>query len=117
MDPEAKNSWGKNQTLKDYNNADNFFQNGVTAINSVSFMNGSEKMQTYFSYANTTAKGIVEKNKMQKHNLNFRETANFFNDYLKLDANVNLMTQTIKLSYLRWLLYESVGRSLRFPER
>ena len=96
MDPEAKNSWGKNQTLKDYNNADNFFQNGVTAINSVSFMNGSEKMQTYFSYANTTAKGIVEKNKMQKHNLNFRETANFFNDYLKLDANVNLMTQTIK---------------------
>ena len=33
---------------------------------------------------------------MQKHNLNFRETANFFNDYLKLDANVNLMTQPIK---------------------
>ena len=96
MDPEAKNGWGKKATLKDYDNADNFFQNGVTAINSVSFMNGSEKMQTYFSYANTTAKGIVEKNKMQKHNLNFRETANFFNDYLKLDANVNLMTQTIK---------------------
>ena len=54
-------------------------------------MNGSEKMQTYFSYANTTAKGIVEKNKMQKHNLNFRETANFFNDYLKLYSIVNLI--------------------------
>ena len=53
-------------------------------------------MQTYFSYANTTAKGIVEHNKMQKHNLNFRETASFFDDYLKLDANVNLLSQSIK---------------------
>ena len=96
MDPTNKNGWGEKKALKDYDNAGDFFQNGVTAINSVSFMTGSEKMQTYFSYANTTAKGIVEKNKMQKHNLNFRETANFFNDYLKLDANVNLMTQTIK---------------------
>lgn len=96
MDPTDKKSWGEKKALKDYDNAGDFFQNGVTAINSVSFMTGSDKMQTYFSYANTTAKGIVEKNKMQKHNLNFRETANFFNDYLKLDANVNLMTQTIK---------------------
>lgn len=96
MEPESKNSWGKKQALQDYNNADNFFQTGVTAINSVSFTNGNEKMQTYFSYANTSARGVIEKNKMQKHNINFRETANFFNDYLKLDANVNLMTQSIK---------------------
>ncbi len=96
MDPEAKNSWGEAKQLKDYNNVDHFFQNGLTAINSVSLTNGNEKLQTYFSYANTTAKGIIEKNKMQKHNLNFRETANFFNDYLKLDANATLMTQTIK---------------------
>lgn len=53
-------------------------------------------MQTYFSYANTSASGIVEKNKLQKHNLNFRETAQFFDDRLNIDANVNLMTQSIK---------------------
>ena len=93
----GETSWGaENASMKAYDNVGDYFSNGVTATNSLSVTAGKEKMQTYFSYANTTAKGIVEKNKMQKHNLNFRETANFFNDYLKLDANVNLMTQTIK---------------------
>lgn len=96
MDPETKTSWGAKGNLNKYDNAKDFFQNGVTAINSLSFTSGNDAMQTYFSYANTTGKGIVEKNKMQKHNLNFRETASFFQDYLKLDANVNLMQQTIK---------------------
>lgn len=96
MDSETKTSWGTKADLSDYNNVDDFFRNGLTAINSLSFTTGNEKMQTYFSYANTSAKGIVENNKMQKHNLNFRETARFFDDYLKLDANVNLMTQSIK---------------------
>lgn len=55
-------------------------------------------MQTYFSYANTTAKGIIDSNKLQKHNLTFRETASLFNDRLKLDGNATLMTQKIKNS-------------------
>ena len=91
-------SWGDKASLTDYKNTDNFFGNGVTAINSVSLMGGNDKAQTYFSYANTTAKGIIDSNKLQKHNLSFRETASFFNDYLKLDGNANLMTQTIKNS-------------------
>ena len=70
----------------------------MTAINTISFMAGNEKTQAYFSYANTTAKGIIDSNKLQKHNLTFRETASFFNDRLKLDGNATLMTQTIKNS-------------------
>ena len=70
----------------------------MTAINSVSVMTGNEKLQTYFSYANTTAKGIVDSNKLRKHNLTLRESASLFNDRLKLDANANLMVQTIKNS-------------------
>ena len=84
--------------MKDYDNAGNWFSNGVTAINSVSVMTGNEKLQTYFSYANTTAKGIVDSNKLRKHNLTLRESASLFNDRLKLDANANLMVQTIKNS-------------------
>lgn len=49
-------------------------------------------------YANTTAKGIVDSNKLRKHNLTLRESASLFNDRLKLDANANLMVQTIKNS-------------------
>ena len=90
-------SWGtEDKNLKAYNNVDDYFSNGVTATNSLSIMTGKEKMQTYFSYANTTAKGIVDVNKLQKHNITFRETASLFNDRLTLDANVNLMTQKIK---------------------
>ena len=91
-------SWGEKGNLIDYKNVDNFFSNGVTAINTISFMAGNEKTQAYFSYANTTAKGIIDSNKLQKHNLTFRETASFFNDRLKLDGNATLMTQTIKNS-------------------
>ena len=63
-------SWGTvpenaNSTpIKAYDNVGDYFSNGVTATNSLSIMTGKEKMQTYFSYANTTAKGIVDVNKL-----------------------------------------------------
>ena len=66
-------SWGtEDKNLKAYNNVDDYFSNGVTATNSLSIMTGKEKMQTYFSYANTTAKGIVDVNMLQKDNITFR---------------------------------------------
>lgn len=95
---KAGSSWGEKGDVKDYDNAGNWFSNGITAINSISIMTGNEKLQTYFSYANTTAKGIVDSNKLNKHNLTLRESTTLFNDRLKLDANANLMVQTIKNS-------------------
>lgn len=96
MNRETETSWGSKARIPVYDNTGDFFQNGVTAINSLSLTTGNEKMQTYFSYANTSARGTIEHNKVRRHNLNFRETAGFFDDYLKLDANINLLTQTIK---------------------
>lgn len=96
MNRETETSWGSKARIPVYDNTGGFFQNGVTAINSLSLTTGNEKMQTYFSYANTSARGTIEHNKVRRHNLNFRETAGFFDDYLKLDANINLLTQTIK---------------------
>ena len=93
----GETSWGaENASMKAYDNVGDYFSNGVTATNSLSITAGKEKMQTYFSYANTTASGIVDVNKLQKHNITFRETASLFNERLTLDANVNLMTQKIK---------------------
>ena len=79
--PEFQNSYNskwKKADLKDHDNVDDFFGTGVTAINSISLSTGNAKAQTYFSYANTTAKGIIEKNKLERHNLTFRETGKFF---------------------------------------
>lgn len=73
-----------------------FFRTGVTTINSLALSAGSEGMQTYFSYANTYGKGIIESGSLNKHNFNFRETANFFDNRLQVDANVNLMFQDVK---------------------
>lgn len=85
-------SWGsKINGSPDY--ADEFFNTGVTTINSLSLSMGSQAMQTYFSYANTTGKGVVENNRLMRHNFNFRETANFLNNKLTIDANINGMYQ------------------------
>lgn len=73
-----------------------FFRTGVTTINSLALSAGSEGMQTYFSYANTHGKGIIDNGSLNKHNFNFRETANFFNNRLLVDANINLMFQDVK---------------------
>ena len=89
-------SWGTQGNLKKYDNAGDFFQNGLTSINSISLSRGNRDMRTYFSYANTSGKGIVNDNHLTKDNLNFRETANLFSNRLNLDANVNLMQQSLK---------------------
>ncbi|MDR2947717.1 MAG: SusC/RagA family TonB-linked outer membrane protein [Prevotella sp.] len=89
-------NWGEKLSGGGHNNVKDFFNTGTTFTNSIALSTGSEKMQTYFSYANTSGHGIVPNNSMMKHNLNFRETAKFFDDRLSLDANVNLMNQTIK---------------------
>ncbi|MDR0977327.1 MAG: TonB-dependent receptor [Prevotellaceae bacterium] len=88
-------SWGDKGSIQDYKNLDDFFGNGVTAINSLTVQTGKEKSQTYFSYANTIGKGIVDVNKLYKHNLTLRQTTTLFNDRLTLDANVNLISQTV----------------------
>lgn len=89
-------NWGEKLSDGGHDNAKDFFNTGTTFTNSVSFSSGTEKMQSYFSYANTLGRGIIPGNSMTKHNLNFRETATFFDDRLSLDANVNLMNQTVK---------------------
>lgn len=89
-------SWGKKEFLPRNNRLKDFFRTGLTSISSLSISYGNENLQTYFSYANTTGRGIVDKNKLTKHNINLRETAALFNKRLKLDGNVNVMKQVVK---------------------
>ncbi|CAH0317881.1 TonB-dependent receptor SusC [Pedobacter sp. Bi27] len=93
----TRDSWGPaiNNTT---DNLDQFFQTGTNATNSVNFSGGSEIAQTYFSYANTYASGIQEGNKLNRHNINLRETAKFLNNKLTVDGNVNYINQRINNS-------------------
>jgi TonB-linked SusC/RagA family outer membrane protein len=87
-------SWGTKDGKAGHDPKD-FFNTGVTTINSISVSSGKEKMQTYFSYANTHANGIIDENKLNKHNFNFRETADLFDGLISLDGSVNLINQTV----------------------
>ena len=89
-------SGGEKESLEVHDNLNDFFRTGLTSMTSVSVSHGNENLQTYFSYANTTGRGIIEGNKLKKHNINLRETAAMFNKRLKLDGNVNVMKQTVE---------------------
>ena len=93
---DVVDSWGEKAYLPISNELNDFFRTGLTSITSVSVNYGNEKIQTYFSYANTTGRGIVDKNQLTKHNINLRETAVMVNQRLKLDGNVNVMRQIVK---------------------
>jgi len=76
-------------------NVSDFFQTGFTTINAVTLSSGNDRLQNYFSYANSSANGVIEGNKLMKHNFNFRESAQLFNNKFTIDANVNLLNQKI----------------------
>lgn len=87
-------SWGAKTTGLS-NDAKSFFNTGYTAINSIALTSGNAKVQTYFSYANTLAEGVIPQNKLIKNNVTLRETAKFLNDKIDISASINLSDQRI----------------------
>ncbi|SHN34933.1 SusC/RagA family TonB-linked outer membrane protein [Mucilaginibacter sp. OK098] len=73
-----------------------FFQTGNNFTNAISLTGGNEIAQTYFSYANTDARGVEPGNKLSRNNINFHETAKF--GKLSVDGNANYITQQINNS-------------------
>ncbi len=86
-------SWGAKGSFNDH--VSDFFQNGSNFINSVSVGGGTDIAQSYFSYSNTSAKGVVPSNTLGRHNFNFNQTASFFDKKLNLKANVNFIKQDV----------------------
>ncbi|MBP2833003.1 TonB-dependent receptor [Aquimarina sp. U1-2] len=84
---------------------DSFLNNGTTAINAISVSGGTEHAQTYFSYANTFAEGVIPTHNVKRHTLNLRETAKLLNDRLTVDASVLLSTQSIRNKPISGLYY------------
>lgn len=91
-------SWGEPISGESHDNLDDFFQNGTNWTNSISFSAGSEKAQTYISYANTSARGVEPGNKLSRNNFNLRETGHFLDDKLTVDGNVMFVNQKINNS-------------------
>ncbi len=86
--PKVSGAWDKTGFIKD------FFQTGLTEINTLSVSTGTEKNQTYISYGNTTAKGIYPNSKFGKHNITLRSTSKLW-DAVTLDASVQYIYQDV----------------------
>ena len=73
-----------------------FYRVGSNFNNSVALSGGTKVAQTYFSYGNTTANGIVDTNKFMRHNISLRQSFSFFKDKLKIDISANYINQKTK---------------------
>jgi TonB-linked SusC/RagA family outer membrane protein len=93
-DTSSLNSYGAAQAGGTPNlNPASFFNTGVSTINSMTFSTGTEKNQTYISYANTHADGIEPGNVFDRNNITFRNTAKFLDNKMTLDVNGSYIFQ------------------------
>lgn len=74
------------------NNMSDFFSTGQTYNNSVSLSGGTAATSSYFSYGNTTQKGLIENNRFTRHNLLLKESFKLFDDRVKLDFSLNYVS-------------------------
>jgi TonB-linked SusC/RagA family outer membrane protein len=91
-------SFGEKLSTPAQNYLPDFYQTGNNFTNSLSLSGGNEIAQTYFSYANTDARGVEPGNKLTRNNINLHETAKFLDNKLTVDANANYITQQINNS-------------------
>lgn len=85
--PGSEDSWGAKGAANpagDY--VKDFFQTGVTFINSIGVTTGNERSTNYISYSNTDNKGILPTSTFKQHTLTFRQTTKLLQDKLILDG-------------------------------
>lgn len=89
-------SWGALlDTPSTYDPID-FFNTGVTEINSLTFSVGNDKNQTFASAAVTNAPGVMPESDYNRYNFSIRNTTKFFNDKLTLDLGASYIVQNNK---------------------
>jgi TonB-linked SusC/RagA family outer membrane protein len=85
-------AWGPQKSGGFYD-INSFFRTGNQFINSLSISTGTDRNQTYVSYANTYANGIEPGNTFSRNNFTIRNTSRMFSDKVTVDASANYITQ------------------------
>jgi len=87
-------SWGAKESGGEPNGEpSDFLVTGHTYINSFTLSTGTEKNQTFLSYANTDATGIEPGNKFTRNNISIRNTSKLLNDKFTLDIAASYISQ------------------------
>lgn len=85
-------SWG-DKVSNGVNAAKDFFRTGATFINSLAVSGGTEKVQSYASYANTSSLGMMPTNTFGRHNMMVKQTYKMLDDKLTITASINYINQ------------------------
>lgn len=92
--PGSYESWGnKLPEPNTYDPKKDFFETGMTFINSLTLTTGNKYNQTFASISSTNATGIVPNNKYDRLNLTIRNTSSFLKDKLKLELGASYVNQ------------------------
>ncbi len=83
--------------LRDRGNDDvaDFYRTGFMTNNSISLSGGTEKIKTYFSYANSHANGMVDANTYNRNTFAFRQSFKYW-DRVTVDVNANYVQTVTK---------------------
>jgi len=109
-------SWGAKETGGEPNSQPGqFLVTGSNYTNSFTLSTGTEKSQTFVSYANTVANGIEPGNKFVRNNISFSNSSKFFNDKLKLDVSANYITQDRKDAPISGTYFNPLSSIYLFP--
>jgi TonB-linked SusC/RagA family outer membrane protein len=88
------NSWGSKEAAGSVNSQpSSFYQTGKNLVNSFTLSTGTEKNQTFVSYANTHDDGIEPNNTFDRNNITVNNTTKLFNDKLTLSENISYIFQ------------------------
>ena len=88
------NSWGAKEAAGAVNSQpSSFYKTGKNLVNSFTLSTGTEKNQTFVSYANTHDDGIEPNNSFNKNNITVNNSSKLFNDKLTLSENISYIFQ------------------------
>ncbi|PUZ25148.1 SusC/RagA family TonB-linked outer membrane protein [Chitinophaga parva] len=113
-EPGSTYSWGAPITNA-HDNLKDFFKTGNTFVNSIGISGGNEQHQTYFSYANTHASGVMPTNDLGRHNITFRETGHFLDNKLTLEGSANAVIQKLENAPVTGLYFNPLTGLYLFP--
>ena len=111
--PNQVDSWGP-VVNSDYDPKD-FFRTGANIINNVSLSTGNKKNQTYFSASTTNTTNILPNSNYNRYNFLVRNTTNFLNDKLTLDASASYILQNDKNMVSQGFYNNPLPAIYRFP--
>ena len=96
MNNQAVTDWtGKSQNMTPQpNNISDFFQLGSSFNNSVGIKGGTDKVQSYFSFTNNQAAGVVPGNTLDRNTVNLRISTNLSKKF-STDAKVTYVNQIL----------------------